>query len=92
MTEVTVKRRRDGIVQIVPPRSRRWDPHLASLVALLVGTALYISTAIQWAAAAALVGVGCLFRELVHACRSRMLLRNPPAPVQDLPVRRRRAS
>ncbi len=92
MADVIVKLRRDGIVQILPPRSRRGDPHLASLIALLVGTGLYLSTAIQWTGAMLVVGVGCFFRELVHAVRARMLLRRPPAPVQNLPPRWRRAS
>jgi hypothetical protein len=91
MSNVVVRRRRDGIVQILPPRGRRWDPHITSLVALVVGTALYVSTAIQWSLALVVVGVGCLLRELLHAFRARMLLRNPPAPVQELPPRWRRA-
>ncbi len=74
-----------------PPRGRRWDPHIASLVALVVGTALYVSTAIPWSLALVVVGVGCLLLELLHAYRVRMLLRNPPAPVQELPPRWRRA-
>jgi hypothetical protein len=91
MSKVVVRRRRDGIVQILPPRGRRWDPHIASLVALVVGTALYVSTAIPWTLALVVVGVGCLLLELLHAYRARMLLRNPPAPVQELPPRWRRA-
>jgi hypothetical protein len=92
MADVIIRRRRDGIVQILPPVSRRGDPHFASLLTLLVGTGLYVSTAVHCAAAMMVVGVGCLIRSLVHACRARMLRRNPLAEVQDLPTRWRRAS
>ncbi len=91
MADVIIKKRRDGIVQILPTRSRRGDPHFTNLLAFMVASALYISTAIQWTAMI-VVGVGCLFRELLHACRAHMRRRNPPAPVQDLPPRWRRAS
>jgi hypothetical protein len=91
MADVIIRKRRDGIVQILPPRSRRGDPHFTNMLAIVLGTALYISTAIQWTAMM-VIGVGCVFRELVHACRERMRRRNPPAPVQDLPRRWRRAS
>lgn len=91
MSDVIVRTRRDGIVEIRPPRSRRGDPHFTNLLALVVGTALYISTLIQ-ATAMMVIGVGCLFRALVHARRERKRRRFPPAPVQDLPRRWRRAS
>jgi hypothetical protein len=91
MDDVIVRKRRDGIVQILPPRSRRGDPNFTNLLALIVATALYISTLIQ-ATAMAVVGVGCLFRALLHARRERKRRRYPPAPVQDLPTRWRRAS
>jgi hypothetical protein len=91
MADVIIRKRRDGIVQILPPRSRRGDPHFTNLLAVVLASALYISTLIQWTAMM-VIGAGCLFRELVHACRARMRRRNPPAPVQDLPTRWRRAS
>ena len=91
MADVIVKTRRDGIVQILPPRSRRGDPHFTNLLAFVLGSALYISTAIQWTAMM-VIGLGCLARELMHACREHMRRRNPPAPVQELPRPWRRAS
>ena len=92
MANAIVRRRRDGIIQILPPRSRRGDPHLTSLLALLLGTALYISTAIQWTGAMLVVGLGCLARELLHACRACTLRRRPSASIQDFPSPWRRAS
>jgi hypothetical protein len=91
MADVIIKKRRDGIVQILPPWSRRGDPHFTSLLAMMLGTGLYLSTIIQWTAMM-VIGVGCVFRELIHACREHMRRRNPPAPVQELPSRWRRAS
>ncbi len=92
MAKTIVRRRRDGITEIVPHHSRRWDPHLTSLIALVLGTALYVSTFIQWTGAMVVVGFGCLVRELVHGARALMIRCQPAAPVEDLASRMRRAS
>ncbi len=87
---VLVRRRRDGLTQILPPPFRRdvREPFPESFGAFLLGTGLYVATFIPGKAELAIVAA-CLGLELWRAYRARKLLERPLAEVQEFPARRR---
>lgn len=85
MADVFLRRRHDGILQILPTRLRRdvFDPYPESIAALLFASGLYVSTVIPGPLALAVIA-SCLARELWRARIARRLLCQPLAEVEDL--------
>jgi 1,4-dihydroxy-2-naphthoate octaprenyltransferase len=84
--DVAVRRRTDGIAQIVPVRTRRkhsGEPYAWTLALVLVAIALYV-TALVSAAFVVLLGAVCTAFEVRHARRGIRSAKQPAAEVRVL--------
>jgi hypothetical protein len=88
-SHAVVRRRPDGIVQIAPKRfaSPARDPYAGTVAAMLVGSGLFVATLVTLPVWLAIVAPW-LAAEVWRARRVRRTLRFPPAPVEDLDLRR----
>ncbi len=89
MSTALVRRRQDGLIQIVPARARAVDRYPDTVAVLVLALGLYVSTLLS-ARAMAAIAVACVAVEVWRAWRGRRLSQ-PLAPVAELAVERRRA-